>query len=141
MTRHVLFLDFDGVLHPASSTPGGHFAHASKLADCIQGHSCEVVVSSSWRHSYPIEELKALLPDALSNRIIETTGTAVIGRHARFHEIQAWIKRQVTAITWRALDDCGWEFPTETKELILCDANTGLTRGELRLLSRWLRVD
>lgn len=136
--RRVLFLDFDGVLHPATTTPAGRFVHAPMLANCFLQLSCDVVISSSWRHSYSIDELRHFLPDELAHLIVGTTGPAVIGKHARFQEIQAWIARQPSPVDWRALDDCEWEFPTNTSKLFLCNANTGLSRKELLSISSWL---
>lgn len=138
---HILFLDFDGVLHPTSGPTSNQLIHAQTLADCLSPHVCEVVISSSWRHSWTIPELLSYLPKDLACKVTGATGDAYIGAHARFHEIQAWLDAHPRpgGVSWRALDDCGWEFPKGTTHLIACNPNTGLTAKELKEIRRWLR--
>jgi len=40
-----LFLDFDGVLHPNLADPGQLFKQAPLLADALDGHALQIVVS------------------------------------------------------------------------------------------------
>jgi len=42
-----LFLDFDGILHPNLADPGQLFKQAPLLADALDGHALQIVVSSS----------------------------------------------------------------------------------------------
>lgn len=137
----VLFLDFDGVLHPTSGPVCKRFELANPLAECLDGQECEVIISSSWRHSWTFPELLSLFPTKLASKVAGTTGEAHIGAYARFHEIQSWLQAQASRqkANWRALDDCGWEFPPETPELIACNPNTGLSGKELQTLLQWLR--
>lgn len=136
----ILFLDFDGVLHPASAYQTQAFCHALTLAECLQPYTCDIVISSSWRFNYSLPELRDLLPATLAARVIGTTGEAYIGQHARQHEIGEFLKRSGAPSdrSWRALDDAAWEFPPGLRNLIPCDSNTGLQKIQLAELERWL---
>jgi len=70
----VLFLDFDGVLGPCYFKPrarhecfpeaGLHQGCQDQIRRVIDVTGCKVVVSSDWRTSHSLEELRALLLDA-----------------------------------------------------------------------------
>lgn len=135
----ILFLDFDGVLHPASAYQTRAFCHAPALAECLRPYSCEVVISSSWRFNYSLDEMLHLLPSALAQRVIGTTGPAHVGRYSRYQEIHAFLK-DTGGITWRVLDDATWEFPTDFHGLIACDPNIGLQEKQLQQINRWLKT-
>lgn len=61
----VLFLDFDGVLHPNLAAEGQMFSRAPLLAQALEGLHVDIVVSSSWRFQWELAQLRALLPAAL----------------------------------------------------------------------------
>lgn len=138
--KRILFLDFDGVLHPASAYQTTPFIHAQALADCLQPHDCEIVISSSWRFQYTLLELRELLPHELARRVSGVTGPVHIGSMARYQEIQNHLLRRTDRddVSWRALDDSSWEFPARQPELILCNPNQGIGSNQLRELSQWL---
>ena len=53
----VIFLDFDGVLHPRIS-PDKLFVHVDRLSHVLKDHpDVKIVVSSSWRASHTIKQL------------------------------------------------------------------------------------
>ncbi|HYD75223.1 HAD domain-containing protein [Ramlibacter sp.] len=136
--RHVLYLDFDGVLHPATCEPDQRFSRAAALAQALAQFDCELVISSSWRFAVPWPDLLQLLPAELVPRVSGCTGEAVIGRHAREREILAHVRGLSGAIDWRALDDCDWDFGDRTR-LIACDPNAGFGDLQARALADWLR--
>jgi hypothetical protein len=86
----VLFLDFDGVLHPNLAAEGQMFSRAPLLAQALEGLHVDIVVSSSWRFQWELAHLRALLPAALQAKVRGVTGPAYVGRHARWHEINAY---------------------------------------------------
>jgi hypothetical protein len=54
VTTPILFLDFDGVMHPASySKARQSFCYAPWLEAVVAKHPLRIVVSSSWRFHYP----------------------------------------------------------------------------------------
>lgn len=132
-----LFLDFDGVVHPSVATPKQLFAQAQMLVEPIERWRPRVVISSSWRFHFDQEEILSRLPKAISAQVIGMTGDAHVGKHARWHEIQAYCRRHRVG-DWRALDDSAFEFPADCGELIRCDGAKGLTEREVDQLTRWL---
>ncbi len=136
--RKVLFLDFDGVLHPASGSHMPEFARAPMLAAVLEGAACDVVISSTWRDHYPLEHLKTLLPPSLAGKVVATLGPDCRGPHVRFVTICEWVAQHSPDSDWRALDDSGSEFPQGCANLILCDGRTGLDDRQLSALKEWL---
>lgn len=133
----VLFLDFDGVLHPTHFTQQDAFSNASILEALLTDYDVGIVISSSWRFTHSIEALRRKLPDGIAGRILGITGEAVIGKHARYQEIQAYLNT-CGPINWRALDDSFWEFPNPCPELIRCNPNTGIGEKQVTELQQWL---
>jgi hypothetical protein len=134
----LLFLDFDGVLHPTSSTSAGLFCRADSLLQALEGSDCAVVISSSWRHHHAMQSLRIMLPTRLSARVHGATGKPHIGRWPRYHEITAYVRENAPAADWRALDDSVMEFPPNCPELIACHPNHGFQAQQAQLLVDWL---
>ena len=136
MPNKVLFLDFDGVLHPThSGSPT--FTQLPLLESVLIEQPCQIVISSSWRFHMSLEKLRGHLSAKLQDRLIGVTGDPHIGPHARFQEIKAYVD-QYAVFDWRALDDSYWEFPKDCTNLIRCNPNTGITQTELNHLRSWL---
>ena len=133
----LLFLDFDGVLHPSHFASGSAFARASLLEETLLQFCPKIVVSSSWRFTHSIERLKKIVPGAIANLIVGTTGAPVIGKHPRFNEIQNFLQGY-GPVDWRALDDSYWEFPNPCPKLIRCNPNTGISNKQVDILGIWL---
>lgn len=136
----VLFLDFDGVLHPASTGHGDFFSKAPLLAETLGPAEIPVIVSSSWRFTHTLHHLKNKVPPLLSSKVVDVTGPAFIGKHARHQEILAYLSAHPQYTDWRALDDSYWEFPNPCKELIKCNPNSGIGSQEVKVLKEWLHV-
>ena len=140
-SQKILFLDFDGVLHPTAEHLSQPFSRATFLADFLESVPfCEIVISSSWRFSYSLQEMVGMLPISLRERVRATTGNAYIGRHARYQEIKAYLGQlRYRNITWRALDDFLMEFPEGLPELIYCNPNFGIQDEQTLKLEKWLK--
>ena len=138
MNKKVLFLDFDGVLHPTLAQSSALFIHGTSLAEVLRPYPVNIVISSSWRFHFAKNELLAKLPEELLDSVIGTTGNAHIGKFARWHEIHQYIKKH-RVTDWRALDDSSFEFPLGCKELIACDGSIGVASPQLDLVSSWAR--
>ena len=151
MKNKILFLDFDGVLHPDRYSLTSHdpdrvfrnneiFSQAPVLAGLMTEFPCQIVISSSWRFSYNLDEMKEKLPKAISKNVIGVTGDAYIGPYPRFNEIKEYLlSRNKSLYGWRALDDSKIEFPSGCTDLILCDPNTGLASKQIQELKKWLQ--
>ena len=131
-------LDFDGVLHHAHGSKVPDFSFAPQLAAVVAEYECQVVISSTWREHYPIEQLRRFLPNELGALVTDVLGPDSPGPHVRYQNILAWVAKQPTLIDWRALDDASSEFPIGCPQLILCDGSVGLTDRECQALLKWL---
>jgi hypothetical protein len=136
--KKILFLDFDGVLHPASGDSVPEFPKAPALAGVMQGYACEIVISSTWRLHYSLAELKEFLPVALAERVIGTTGEDPRSHFSRHDSILAWLN-QADPVDWRALDDAKAEF-RDTSHLIACSPQAGLEDAQALELRKWLEA-
>jgi hypothetical protein len=140
MTK-LLFLDFDGVLHPNFSRASEYFNRVDilmgALGEEIQG--LEVVVSSSWRFHYPIKEILSRLPNELKSLVVGFTPEVEPGRHQRYREIQTYLRLCRIGFDWRALDDAPSEFPDGCPQLIVCNGRVGVDHDSAAHLREWLR--
>ena len=135
----ILFLDFDGVLHPA----GAHSAKFSRL-DLLSVVLREpgmvdvrIVVSSTWREIHSLKALRAFFPADLQPRIIGST--PVLDEHdTNFHrseEIEAWLEEHPEVQRWAALDDDIQGFAARLKHrAVFTDGATGLTASSIAAL-------
>ncbi|MBU3613286.1 hypothetical protein ICN46_00050 [Polynucleobacter sp. Latsch14-2] len=134
----ILFLDFDGVLHPSSLGTDPLFSKASLLSMALYDIDIPIVISSSWRFTHSMKELKEKLPSEISKKIVDVTGPAVMGKHPRYNEIVNYLATQKDIADWRALDDSYWEFPSTCPQLIRCNSNTGINIREINAITNWL---
>ena len=133
----LLFLDFDGVLHPTQLTGEDPFNRVYLLEQALKDQQPGIVISSSWRFTHSLEKLQKILPSSISSQIVGATGAPVTGKHPRFNEIATYLKH-VGPANWRALDDSYWEFPSPCPELIRCNPNTGITEKQMMEIEQWL---
>lgn len=126
----ILFLDFDGVMHPFNQTD--LFCRESHLARVLRDfQSVEIVVSSSWRETHTLEAMQAFFLTDLRSRIVGVTPVieiknAVDVAGVRFREINQYLSDTGNMHRhWIALDDDPAIFPTACPELVLCDSNHG----------------
>ena len=137
----LLFLDFDGVLHPNFCQEEHYFSRTDYLLAALDGFAdaVEVIISSSWRFHWPADVLLQKLPASLAPLVVGFTPEVDPGWHQRYREIHAYLKSRRGHFDWRALDDAYSEFPKNCAELIRCDGRIGLddlTAAQLRL---WLK--
>ena len=138
MSCPTIFLDFDDVLHPADyldfHTINGElvlvsdarFCWADDLWHLISEFDCHLVIHSSWRNSYTLDQLRSQLPTALGKRVVGFT----VGEN-RHQSILAYVqKTQVKS--YIILDDAADEFPRECVELLLCKDNMGISSPEIQ---------
>ena len=133
----LLFLDFDGVLHPTHFAGESPFSRAHLLEETLSVFSPKIVISSSWRFTHHLEKMHKTVPAFIASLMIGATGAAVVGKHPRFTEIQNFLQGYGPA-DWRALDDSYWEFPSNCSKLIRCNPNTGITERQILELSQCL---
>lgn len=136
----ILFLDFDGVLHPIIAN-GSLFSCLPRLEKVLRDHpEVKIVISSAWRYSHDLEALRDYFSPDIRPRIISTTpvtnesrGIIIIGQE-RHLEILTWIEQNAYKGPWIALDDAHKEFPEDCEELIRCYPRDGFDEAvELEL--------
>lgn len=133
----VLFLDFDGVLHPTHLAGESPFSRSHLLEETLTQFFPKIVVTSSWRFTHNLDRLRKVLPAYISTHIVGATGSAVIGKYPRFTEIHHFLQG-FGAADWKALDDSYWEFPKSCRQLIRCNPNTGIADKQILELNQWL---
>jgi hypothetical protein len=141
----ILFLDFDGVLHPAHDgepTPANEvFCHLPRFESVMRDFpQVEIVISSIWRYQFTLDELRARFSPDIAARIIDSTPQAELTeshyQHARRErEILDWLAfAGREGEPWIALDDSAWEFTQHRGQLVDCTWYIGLNEHmELRL--------
>jgi len=134
----LLFLGFDGVMHPA----GGDrtlFAHRDAFEALLREHAhVEVVISSSWREVFDVDALReAYFSRDIQPRIIDVT--PLIPGAMRWQEVQAYLDETRYAGPYIVIDDDASEFPSLWSPLLLCEPDVGLDALKLRELAARLR--
>ena len=133
----VLFLDFDGVLHPATSSleAGARFQWVPALTQLLEPWpEVKVAVHSTWRYDHTDEELSALL-GPLATRYVGS-----VPRGAREDSILWFLHLAGKGHSYRVLDDAPHEFKEMAPpRLILCDPLTGVSAANVQeQLQTWL---
>lgn len=134
----ILFLDFDGVLHPqhdGEPTPVDRvFCHLTRFEAVMRDFpNVEIVISSTWRYQFTLDQLRARFSPDIAARIIDTTPQTE--RHLesqylparREEEILDWlVTTGRECVPWIALDDAAWQFERHRDRLIACTWYVGL---------------
>lgn len=138
----ILFLDFDGVLHPHLRKEPD-FCRLPLLLKLLRAcPETQVVFSTSWRTIYLPEEMVEFLTrgggEDLAHRIIGSTpdleGAGRYGR--RDLEIQSWLDTNNYSGQWLALDDVPALFGGGHPNLYLVDGDIGLTDVDVKAIIR-----
>lgn len=145
----ILFLDFDGVLHPQFE--GGMvpediaFCHRHAFESVMRDFPLvQIVISSTWRLVFDLENLRNRFSADIGDRIIGATpsveSTQTIGINRREVEILEWLSaNEQQARPWLALDDAPWLFEAHHDRVVVCQSMLGFdARAELELRSRLL---
>lgn len=131
----IVFLDFDGVLHPDPCTDRRRlFEHAGRLAQSLAPFAeVGLVLSTAWRTVRPFDELLGILPAGLSERIVDRT--PIFGSfkarpnlvpYRRHAECVQWLAdNHLQNADWLALDDRPDEFAPYCDNLLTCHSDIG----------------
>lgn len=131
----ILFLDFDGVLHPDPCYDGRRmFEHVPLLAAVLARFpETGIVLTTSWRSDRSLAQLREPL-GALAARVVGATphfssfrAPARLQPYTRQAECEQWlIATSATGREWIALDDRASLFAPDCDRLIACDSTRGL---------------
>jgi hypothetical protein len=145
----ILFLDFDGVLHPEPCCDREQLFCRMPLLEAVLRDvpSVEIVISSTWRVQHSLDELQQLFSPDIGCRITGVTPLRPtvdppphLAPYPRHAEIDAWLKQSSrTAERWIALDDRADWFKPFLTTLVHCDSSIGLTEEIANELKRRLR--
>lgn len=149
----ILFLDFDGVVHPEPSKAEHAFCRMPLLEEILLDFpDVEIVVSSAWRLDWKIEhESVAGLLDhftfLLRNRVVGVTpdlrdrdpATAPdgLGQYLREWECVEWLRlNRPPGTPYLMLDDRDWWFRPNNPRVMIVDCDDGFmpeNEDELRV--------
>lgn len=157
MTRKILYLDIDGVLHPDEAFldakgnvylrgPGQLLEHAPILSEILTPYpELRIVLSTSWVRLKSYSWVCRRFPEGLRERVIGSTWHSRYARDSvelewwseatRYQQILRDIKQRSPS-HWIAIDDdvSGWP-ETELERVVACEPMRGLasaaTRAEL----------
>ena len=139
MKPKYLFLDIDGVLHPSLCNDKDRFSKVNLLSQALTSPLCQIIISSSWRFQFTLDQLKKMLPVSISNLVVDFTGEALNGQYARYNEIKHWLEsKQKPFADWMAIDDSINEFPPDCPNLIATKSSQGITKEQIIKLKQWL---
>ena len=136
-TPILLFLDFDGVLHPLFSSIDKHFTNLKYFEESIRQYSnISIVLSSSWRHHHTMDEILAFFAVDIQRRMIDSTRHVEISKATnRYAEIIDYLKHtNQTQCFWIAIDDAKNEFPEDLRNVVFCRPNIGFDEEAAKLL-------
>lgn len=125
----ILFVDFDGVLHPLNSGKTFTCAHALwQILECVP--DLRVVVSSSWREHQSMERMTTLMTQGggeyLASRIVGKTPSG--NDTERGKECEQWLRdNAMEAVKWAIIDDDPLLFKGYRGRVLSTDSQMGLT--------------
>ena len=135
----ILFVDYDGTLHPswtfhdgaprvtAKPYTGPWLVEAPTLEGILRPYlpRLEIVISSLWARTKGLETARGMLPPTLADRVIGSIwSTAESGRElerrTRYDAIRAWLDQQRPKhMTWLALDDDDRGWPMQERNRLV----------------------
>jgi len=133
----LLFLDFDGVLHPLAEPTGEGrgrpytgptLVYAPVLAELLAPwiERIDIVIASTWAKARSLDEIAVLLPESLGARVIGAVWDASVPPQAsRFEAINRWLAHVgYYDRMWIALDDDARGWPEDARcHLVWCRAS------------------
>ena len=135
----ILFLDFDGVLHPEHCHESKHFCRLPVLEDALQKvPDTKVVITSTWRLEQSLENLRQRFSPGIANMIQGVTPRYsdlknvrnTLVSYQREAECHAWLwSNDLPHCNWLAVDDRSWLYRPFCKSLLLVDGRDGLTEA------------
>lgn len=148
--KTILFLDFDGVLHPFPlGLEANHFSQIKYLWKLLESHpALLVVITSTWRENHTFSELLNIVNSHGGEKyvdrfigitpILEDPNNYVAG--VRQDEIEQWLKNNIVGeVPYIILDDIEEYFHSHCKNLYLVDGSTGLTLDEITNIGYWIK--
>ena len=132
----VLFLDFDGVLHPEHCHESMYFVHKAEFEAVVRSFPVlDLVISSTWRLSRELSVLQSIFSPDVAARVVGANPLygdlievpeQLVG-FEREAECKAWLaNRGRSSDVWLAIDDRSWNFRPFNSNVFLVDGEVGL---------------
>ena len=148
----ILFLDFDGVLHPKGANSDQLFRKAPLIWSLLgMLPELQVVFSTSWIASYPLDDLINFATygggETLASRFIGSTPSVPLDPtrnitgpvYRRELECLAWLGERASKTAWIALDDEATNFTPSTPHWHAVEGKEGLTAQDILQVQTALR--
>jgi len=142
-----IFLDLDGVINTSVSWKVKLYSIKESclaaLADVVENTGAKIVLTSSWKTVFSTVSISDCSPQIkelirrLNNYGIKIYDKTPI-RENRYDEIEAYLRRNF-ADGYVIIDDDKDLFPTETKNLYIVNAETGLTMKDTKKIKGILK--
>lgn len=136
----ILFLDFDGVTHPEPYDQEPAFQQLPLIEAVVRDMvGVEIVVSSSWRESHSLEELREFFALDIQSRVVGVTPDIWDPERPqpflRESECMAWLVANRPAGTrWLAIDDRPSWFQPNCPNLLVTDTTQGFISNQIEML-------
>lgn len=140
--KKILFLDFDGVLHPDGL---GLFSNLPLFEKyLVEMPEVEVVITSTWREDHNLDELRNYFSVAVREKFTGVTPILEDGYDSggRQREIHAYLDAadlNTGNASWIALDDMSPFFEADYPHLILTDSTQGFSESNGKSLLEWYK--
>ncbi|MET3375474.1 hypothetical protein ABIC89_004543 [Variovorax boronicumulans] len=131
----ILFLDFDGVLHPEGEdhifNGGAKFRLLPRLEALLREFPfVKIVIRSSWREHLLNKTLLKPFSSDIRTRIVGVIPPSGLGIQPPYRqregEILAWLQlHDAVDEPWLALDDAEWQFDKCRDHLVVCGSFLG----------------
>jgi len=126
----ILFLDFDGVLHPYAPWPHNehvrskYFAFLPRLESVLREFpQVHVVVASDWRLHHTLDELRGFFAEDIRERVLGTTAPDMLATDRvgkRQLQAQQYLRdHNLVDVPWIAIDDTPNNYLPDA-HLVLC---------------------
>ncbi len=148
----ILFLDFDGVLHPDPCSKRDFFCQLPLIEAVLRAHSgVEVVISSSWRYDDSLDKLRGYFSTDIRGLIICITPSVArtndegwippdLLQHHREWECRKWIRQNRSLNTpWLAIDDVPEWFVPDCPNLLVTQSASGFQPEQVATLSAMIQ--
>lgn len=145
----ILFLDFDGVVHPEPCYDASlHFCFLWRIEAVLEDfQDLQIVISSTWRESRSLQQLKEIFESKYQHRVIGVTPSwkdipqvlDVVG-YQRQAEIEGWLRASNEPWRpWVAVDDKPYLFKPFLSSLVKTNPVTGYDETTDRRLREKLK--
>lgn len=125
--RNLLFLDFDGVLHPEDDIKTSFFCNMPYFLDFLQHFpEVEIVLHTTWLLESSLAQLKKNFPEEIQYKIIDSCTPTQFDDNGGYLDIKNFINNKYPHSTWLAINDKKHLFIDHFDKVFFCESIIGL---------------